>query len=89
MQYDSFKGLATLRSLAYPGFTFVYSVRVASQCEWVRAAAFGQLMWNSHCLSCPPGVLTPCEPAQTELKEYDSLYLGTGEANKDMMFMIA
>jgi radial spoke head protein 9 len=50
MQYDSFKGLATLRSLAYPGFTFVYS---------------------------------------TELKEYDSLYLGTGEANKDMMFMIA
>jgi hypothetical protein len=26
---------------------------------------------------------------QTEMKEYDSLYLGTGEANKDMMFMIA
>lgn len=29
MQYDSFKGLATLRSLAYPGYTFVYSVRAA------------------------------------------------------------
>mmetsp|Transcript_5921 Transcript_5921/g.7993 ORF Transcript_5921/g.7993 Transcript_5921/m.7993 type:complete len:293 (-) Transcript_5921:130-1008(-) len=50
MQFDSFKALATLRSLAYPGYTFVYAA---------------------------------------DMKEFDSLYLGTGEPNKDMMFMIA
>jgi radial spoke head protein 9 len=50
MQFDSFKGTAVLRSLSYPGYSFVYSV---------------------------------------DMKEFDSLYYGTGEANKDMMFMIA
>lgn len=50
MQFDSFKGLAFLRSLAYPGYSFVYS---------------------------------------TDMKSFTSLYLGTGEANKDLMFMIA
>lgn len=47
---DSFKCLTILRSLAYPGYSFVYSC---------------------------------------DMKEFDSIYLGDGQANKDLMFMIA
>jgi len=50
LHHDSFKCLTYLRSLAFPGYSYVYSC---------------------------------------DMKEFDSVYLGTGEANKDLMFMIA
>jgi hypothetical protein len=88
MQYDSFKGLATLRSLAYPGYTFIYSVRAAA-IDWSHSSCF---VWFVPCargrVDDSPRVAGNAT-TQTEMKEYDSLYLGTGEANKDMMFMIA
>jgi hypothetical protein len=47
MQYDSFKGLATLRSLAYPGYTFVYSVRAAA-IDWSLSSCFVLSMHERH-----------------------------------------
>lgn len=50
IQYDTFRGIATLRSLMFPGYVFVF---------------------------------------KSDTNEFDALYFGTGEANKDMMFMLA
>ena len=108
MQFDSFKGTAVLRSLSYPGYSFVYSVRFISAsafystCTICLERALPQKALPLYCR--PFDTALPCGCSETDgivslpvlffllqvdMKEFDSLYYGTGEANKDMMFMIA